>query len=304
MTLRDRVELVSYRAVTGSFRAVPLGVAKRVASWLGRLGFLVLRRYRNISLTNLELAYPELSAERRREIARASFEHLAWNMVDFARAERWGPEELAAHVDLVGMEHVHAALERGCGLLMLTPHLGNFELGVRRASLAGLDPLFVGRPMRNTALYEYLRSARTRFGGELVDRDEAAPRMLRALRKNRPVAVLNDHYISPRRGAFAPFFGLRASTAPGVAFMAVRTGAPVCTAHILRDGPDHHTVYISPPLDVPTTGDRERDIELALAAHNAAYEAIIRKHPEQWLWGNRRFRHSPDLEADPYRRSA
>ncbi len=154
--------------------------------------------------------------------------------------------------------------------------------------------------MRNALLYRHVGAQRTRTGGTLISRRKAAPGILRALRKGAAVGVLNDQYSRRTRGVFVPFFGVRCSTSAGIATLALRTGSPVLPAYTLRDGPDHHLLTILPPLETPQTGDRKRDIEVATAHYNEALEAIIRKHPEQWMWGHRRFRHSPDLPGNPY----
>jgi KDO2-lipid IV(A) lauroyltransferase len=165
--------------------------------------------------------------------------------------------------------------------------------------VAGFDILAIGRPMRNARLWEEVRAARGRFGTDVVEREQAAPAMLRALRKNRCVAALNDQYPG-RDGIFVPFLGLRASTNPGVGMLAVRTGASIVPAYIQRDGPDHHTMTFLPALTYELTGDRKQDIEIITAACNKALGDVVLLAPEHYLWGHRRFRHSPDLVDDPY----
>jgi KDO2-lipid IV(A) lauroyltransferase len=74
----------------------------------------------------------------------------------------------------------------------------------------------------------------------------------------------------------------------------------VLPCYVLRSGPDSHRGIFEPELQIPVTGDRRTDIEVATAHYNQAIERIIRANPEQWMWGHRRFRHSPDLDYDPY----
>jgi KDO2-lipid IV(A) lauroyltransferase len=124
--------------------------------------------------------------------------------------------------------------------------------------------------------------------------------MLRAVRHGRVVAVVNDQYSRRARGVFVPLFGTLCSTSAGLATLALRTGAPVLPFYIVRDAPDHHTARIEPPLELRRSGDRRKDIETVTAQFNAALEAIIRRYPTQWMWSHRRFRHSPELGADPY----
>jgi KDO2-lipid IV(A) lauroyltransferase len=82
--------------------------------------------------------------------------------------------------------------------------------------------------------------------------------------------------------------------------LALRTGAPIIPAYALRDRPDHHVATLEAPIEPPASGDRQADVTELTARCNRAMEAAIRKHPEQWMWAHRRFRHSPDLPDDLY----
>jgi KDO2-lipid IV(A) lauroyltransferase len=158
----------------------------------------------------------------------------------------------------------------------------------------------IGRPLTNPLLRAVMQKQRTSTGAELLLHRNVAPQMLRALHKGRVVAVLNDQYKRRSQGVFVPFFGVRVSTSPGPALIALRAGAPIVPAAAVRIGPDRHRVVIRAPLEEPNTGDRRKDVELLTARGNAAMEAFIREHPEQWMWSQRRFRYSPDLAVDPY----
>ena len=179
--------------------------------------------------------------------------------------------------------------------------LVSFDLAGRAFGVYGLPTLAVGRPMRNRLLYSRLERSRTRGSSVvLVERDRAAVPMLRALKNNRLVVVLIDQYSRRARGVFVPLFGARCSTSAGVATIALRSGATVICVTARRLGPDRHVIEVGPPLTFESTGDRKSDIEAATAAYNAALEQRIRACPEQWMWGHRRFRHSPDLDYTPY----
>jgi KDO2-lipid IV(A) lauroyltransferase len=179
-------------------------------------------------------------------------------------------------------------------------HLGSFEFAMRVAPALGYPLTVVGRPLTNRLLRREMRAQRTCTGAELLLMHNVAPQMLRALHEGRIVAALNDQYKRRSKGVFVPFFGVRVSTSPGPALIALRAGAPVLPAACVRIGPDRHRLVIRPPLEPPDTGDRRKDVELLTARGNAALEAFIREYPGQWMWSHRRFRHSPDLAEDPY----
>jgi KDO2-lipid IV(A) lauroyltransferase len=253
------------------------------------------------ALENARIAFPELSDAERKRIVADSYASFGRDAIDFVRAERWSDEELKKHVSIVGMEYVDEALERGKGVFYVSAHLGNFEIGVRAFATLGAPTLVIARPMRNKLLYARLEQSRT-HGGQvrLIDRDHAAMPMVRAVKSNHGVGVLLDQYVRRSRGVFAPLFGVRCSTSPAVATLALRTGAAVLCATAHRDRPDHHVVRFS-PIDLAGAAEAENPIEAATAACNRAIEERIRAHPDQWLWGHRRYRYSPDLDYEPYR---
>ena len=295
MILRDRVEYASFLGVGWVVRRLPLRIAQWFGARVAGLAFWAAARQRGFTLQNLALAFPDLDERTRRQIGLESYRSFVWNLIDMMRGADWSRDEILGRVEISGIENLDRALKDENGVLLLTLHMGNFELAVRALNPSGRRLAVVGRPMRNPLLYALLRTGRTDFGGELIDRDNAAPRMLRVLRGNGVVGVLNDQYATHGRGVFVPFFGLRASTYPGDATLSLRTGAPVLPVFCVRDARDHHVLRILPPLEFEPSGDRRCDIERSTAIQNQVLEQIIRAHPEQWMWAHRRFRHSPGL---------
>ncbi len=300
MRPRQLIEFQTFRLSTALIRALPLRTAQRLAAAAARRIFDRGGERVGYALVNLHIAFPELSDEARREIGRQSYVHFAWNLIDEARVERWNDDEVRDHIRMNGLEHLDAVLKAGKGALLLVPHMGNFELGALAMPLYGYQVAWVVRPMRNPLIWRYVSGQRIRTGGSLIPQRQAALQILRALRSERVVGLLNDQYIRATRVVFAPFFGVRASTATGLATIALRTGAPVLPVYMARDASDHHTGTILPALGIAPSGDRKRDIDEATAAYNRAYEDVIRRHPEQYMWATRRYRHSPDLPTEPY----
>ncbi|MEE9281707.1 MAG: hypothetical protein V3V67_16165, partial [Myxococcota bacterium] len=263
MSLRYRLELAAYVAGSALLRSLPLATAQRLGALGARAYFRLHGKGVRRTLTNLRIAYPQASEAEIAEIGRQSCIHFAWNVIDVARAEEWGDDDLRARIDFVGLEELRELLDRGQGALLLSLHMGSFDLGLRRYSLEFPErqPAVVSRPLRNPLLAERMVATRTGRGAELIPHKRGAARgMLRALRTGRPIVVLNDQYSSRSRGVFVPLFGLRCSTSAGVATIALRTGAPVVPCYVVRDAPDHQTAYFLPPLEPPASGDRQKDI--------------------------------------------
>jgi len=301
-SLRDRIEYVGYRAGLSLLSSLPAPLTYGVAAAAARLAFRVDAGRRGIALANLRIAFPELAEPARAEIARRSYTHFAHHAVDVVRALRIGESELVARFDLVGREHFDAARARGRGVIALLPHLGSFELLALVGPALGVDACVVTRPLSNRLIHAELLARRGARGAQILAHRNVAPGLLRALRRGETVAILNDQYTRRSKGIFSPFFGVRASTSPGPALLALRSGAPVLPLHLVRLSRERHRLVCGAALELPRRGDLRADVEAATARLNAALEALIRAQPEQWIWGHRRFRHSPDLPQEPYRR--
>lgn len=284
-----------YRAGMGSLRALPESLAYRLGA-AGARGLFDLRVPRaRVSETNLGIALPETTAAERRHIARESWVHLAWSAIDVARASRLSDDELRERFDLVGRKHFDAAVALGRGVLVLAPHLGNFQLALIAMALEGVPLTVVARPLANRLVSRDVFADRARTGAEVVGHRGVASELLRGLRNGRGVVVVNDQYARVSKGILVPFFGVRASTSPGPATLSLRSGAPVMPFYTVRTAQGHHRAVCLPAIAPEPSGDRRADIERATAKYNAILEELIRAHPEQWIWGHRRFRNSPDL---------
>jgi KDO2-lipid IV(A) lauroyltransferase len=221
-------------------------------------------------------------------------------MLDAVRSRVWSEEELRRRVRFEHLERIQQALAGGRGALILTLHFGSIELAMQALPLAGVPLTVVGRPLPNPWIRRHMAQQRTRTGATLLEHHDVAPRILDALRRGRAVAFLNDQYARRTGGILSPLFGARCFTAPGVALLALRSGAPVLPFYIVRDAPDQHRGVFLPKLELERTGEVRRDVATATARTNQVLETIIRRHPEQWLWAHRRFRRSPDLPRDFY----
>jgi KDO2-lipid IV(A) lauroyltransferase len=300
-TPRELVEYGAYRGGQKLMSALPLHTAQRAAERVARALWARGGKRVDYVLANLRVAFPELDELARQAIGRDSYVHFAWNVVDVARSAHWDAREVLEHVEIDGLDHGRAALAKQRGVVALTAHMGNFELAVRAIAAAGIPITAVARPLGNRLLRRVIAEQRTNTGAGLVMNRNVMPSLLRELKSQRAIVMLNDQYIRRSRGTFVPFFGVRASTSLGPAILALRTGAPVVPAYCMRLGPDRHRLVIRPELDLPAlTGDRRKDADNFTARCNQALEEIIRAHPEQWMWSHRRFRHSPDLPEDPY----
>lgn len=206
-------------------------------------------------------------------------------------------ERVTAQLGIEGVEHLRAVLERHGRALVLTAHLGNWELLTLAPALTGYPLTVVARALDSPALGAWADRLRRTAGVEVIDKREAVRPILDALRRGRLVGVLLDQNASRREGVFVPFFDRAASTSRALAVLALRTRTPVLPAFTRRLAPGRHQITIHPALPLPATaGD---DAVLALTARcTEVIEAAVRATPEQWLWAHDRWRTRPAGEKE------
>jgi len=294
---------VAVRATLALLRLLPFGAARALCLAGARTFFLLDRRHRDIALTNLRLAFPEKDETWRREVARGSFENFGLIAAELAHLHELTPENILDHVTFDENYALYEkAKQRGKGCFYVTGHFGNWEILAHAHALAGRPFHAVVRPLDNPLLDDFLERLRTATGNRIIDKKHGGRQaMVTALRRNEDVGILVDQYSRRSHGVYAPLFGVEASTTKGIALMAMRTGAPMFPVFLAREPGDlRFRTVILPEIEVNRTGDQKEDIRRITARVNEALETIVRRYPNHWLWGHRRWKNSPDIEGNIY----
>lgn len=293
-----KLDQVLYRMVCALFRLlgnIPKKWRDASAITLGRVLFALDRKHRRIALRNLKLAYgAEKSDVERLAIARRVFENLFHLIFEIGWSLRLTADELPNHFSVSGAEWCRRAMDKGKGVLYLTAHFGNWELLPIAAHLAGIPARIVYRPLDAPFLDRFFKEGRTRFGAKTIpSRPRGAMRKIyRELKNGQPVAMLMDQNVDWHEGVFVDFFNHRACTNTGMALLALKSGAPVIPAFMIRTSEGFHAVF-GPELPLIRTGDPTKDIEMNTAQYNRVIELYARRFPEQWFWVHQRWKTRP-----------
>jgi len=299
--MRERLEFWLVVAVAGVLGALPRPLARRLANGLTGVLYRVLGRLRRVGMRNLELAMPELDAAGRERILRGVFRYLGWQLVEFCRMDRYTPENTAGWLRTEGLEHYRAARARGKGVLIVTGHLGAWELSSYYHSLMGYPMGMVIRRLDNRRLDAYVNAIRCRHGNRVLHKDDFARGLLTAMRAGQTVGILMDTNMTPPQGVFVEYFGVQACTASGLARVALKTGAAVLPGFMLWEPAERrYVLHFGPEIVFPRTGDAESDILAATQACTRAIESWVRRYPDQWLWIHRRWKTRPPGEPPLY----
>jgi KDO2-lipid IV(A) lauroyltransferase len=275
-------------AAFAALGALPWPAAVRAGAALGD-AVRALGVRREVARANLARAFPErppagieaLLAEHYREIGRIAAEYGRLPALVHAREG-----EVVAEVE--GLSGLQAL--RGRPALLLTGHLGNFEL--LGAYLARYNPVdFLVKPLANPAMESRVGRLRADAGVGQISTGAGVKQVFRALRAGHWVALLADQD-ARRHGVFVPFFGRLASTPEGPARLALQTRTPIVFGAAHRGADGRHHLVIDPP-HLPA-GDASDANVLALTAwHTARLEARVRETPEHWFWLHRRWKTPP-----------
>jgi KDO2-lipid IV(A) lauroyltransferase len=266
----------------------PLPLAHSLARFWCALLDRALPRLRRVALRNLSLAMPDLDARAQHRIVDGVFHSIARLLVTFARFSSINPSNLDQWIRCEGSEHFERALRAGHGVLFATAHLGNWELSAFAHALFQAPMHVVVRPLDNPLIDRLVERRRTLTGNHLIQKKDFARGILKALAANQAVGILIDQNATPADGVFVNFFGRAACASTGFAKLAAHSGAAVIPGFALwSDRERRYILRFDPPI--PITGDPARDTQTL----QAALEAVIRAHPDQWLWIHRRWKTRP-----------
>ena len=291
--LEARASALAARTIARLPRRWALAAGRSLGTLWGELD----RRHVAIAAGNLQRAFPHWDEARAWRTARAVYRHFGAAMIDLLWLDVRSREEIMALVQVEGRENVDAAMAPGRGALLVTAHIGNWELhGLAHGWLFGAIGM-IARPLDNPALDVRLCALRARGGNTVIFKKKALGTVLRFLHEGKGVAVLIDQNVQEKDGIFVDYFGHPAATTTVAAALALKTGcALVPTRTLLLPDGRYRLVYEKPVCFTPS-GDRRADIAALTQVLTRSIESWVRETPEQWLWLHRRWKTQPGGEA-------
>ena len=301
MTLRKMGRLfglAALRAVTLVVRVLPLPAALKLGSALGSLLRMFARKRYRVALKNLRIAFgSSLSESERDRIAKASFRHFGMFAMESIKFGYLSREEVAKriYVSPEDMREFEEIMKQGRGCLLITGHLGNFEIAGRWITDRGYELFALARRARDRGTTDEMTRTRERMGIKVITIDKSIKPVLAGLKRNACLAIVCDQNATD---VFVPFFGRLTGTVDGPARIALRMGAPMLFFYCVRDGKGGYVIRSAGHYQAEATSDNEKDVARVMTEVNKRLEAIIRAEPEQWLWFHDRWKSSPQTEEE------
>jgi KDO2-lipid IV(A) lauroyltransferase len=283
------------RFLVGGMKLLSPGAGYSAACFLGGCAYVLIPKAREQVIRNLSLAFPEKGRGEVAILGRAFFRELGRNAWDALRMDAAGVSFLKENVRFSGLKLFDHAMKLKRGVVVVTGHIGCWELMPAAFAALGYPINVIGRRAYDDRLNEMLVGLRSRHGIRTIDRDAGAKEALRCLRRGEALGVLIDQDTRVK-GVFVDFFGRPAYTPTGAVEFALRTGAALVPMAIHRNGDGKHTIEVLEYLPLPSTGNEEQDLTLHTQRCTEILEGFIRKHPDQWVWMHERWRTKPNHE--------
>jgi Kdo2-lipid IVA lauroyltransferase/acyltransferase len=297
--LRRRIRAKFLRAASASTGALPEWFARgglESAAWLSRF-----TRFEGRTLDNLELAYgEELSSLEKANIAAGVRKHSARIFYEWLRLSRGGDREASWLDSMVecddSIELLEAEVRKGRGVLVVTPHLGNWELLAATIRRRGIKGAVVGLERRNDPASRWLSDMRRGYGVETIPQHSHPRALVQVLEEGGTLGLLCDLEVRRLTGEFLPFFGRPALTMTAPAALARSRRLPLVPVRCVLPSPHaaHYVLSVEEPLERDWALPRQEATAEHMTRVNAVFERWIRESPEQWAWHQARWRTRPD----------
>jgi KDO2-lipid IV(A) lauroyltransferase len=270
-------------AATFLMRYVPVDVAHALVGWMTPVALVFARRHVRHAMANMrQVLGPSADPGQVRRLTLAAFKNYACYMVDLVRLASVEPRELLKDVVFDGWEHVDRAYQHGRGVVVVGGHVGSWDLGAA---------IFVARGRVVSTLAERLeppewnarvQHIRERIGMRAILVDDSPRAMLEPLRQGQALAVLVDRPLPGEEGIPVTFFGRTARVPAGAATLALRAGAAILPAVLVRR-PGGYTAHFGEPL-LASPGRRHspEEVQATMQGIMTWLEGIVRRYPDQW----------------------
>jgi Kdo2-lipid IVA lauroyltransferase/acyltransferase len=276
---------------------LPLPLLAPLGRGLGRLLYRLATSRRNIAVRNIELCFPELSPDQRRDLVQEHFEWLGRALVERSLLWYASQQRLRRLIHVEGDITLAERSERP--VMWLVPHFMALDVaGVATQLFQARQVASIYQEQSDEVMDAAMRRGRLRFDrGEIFPRSDSAKPLIRAIRKGWAFFNLPDMDFGERDAAFVPFFGVAAATllAPSRMARALDMVVQPVVAETLPGGRGYRVRFLEPWTDFPSA-----DPWVDTVAMNHWIESEIRRNPAQYLWVHKRFKTRPAGEPSLY----
>jgi KDO2-lipid IV(A) lauroyltransferase len=261
--------------------SLPLKLGYRIAVIVSDLRYLFAFTDRMAVKDNLKAIFPGLPDSEICKIRKEAFRNFAKYLVDFFRFSKINKAYIKKTVKIENIFYFDQALAKNKGVIVLTAHIGNWELGGIVIALSGYDFWVVALPHKDRRVDRFFNHQRESKGMHVIPLGKAVRQCFNRLKENKLVALAGDRDFT-RNGVVLDFFGKPTFFPEGPAVFSLKTGAPIVPGFMFRNPDDTLTLRMEKPVEFNPTGDKAADIKGLISRYKLIIEDYIRRYPNQW----------------------
>jgi KDO2-lipid IV(A) lauroyltransferase len=259
-----------------------LKVGYGIAVLCSDIHYFFAKKDRDTVTANLKAIFPGKSDPEIAALRLAVFRNFAKYLVDFFRFEVIDKEYIRKYVKIKDIRYLDKALAEGKGAVILTAHLGNWELGGAVISLLGYPFWAVALAHKDKRINDFFNHQRESKNLHVMPLGNAVRKSLKLLKENKFVALVGDRDFTSG-GVKAEFFGRPAVFPEGPAALSLQTKTMIIPGFMLRNKDDTFTLQFEKPVEFTHTGNKGKDTASIVRSCAAIFEEYIRKYPDQWF---------------------
>ncbi len=285
------------RLVVCIVQSMPVALAWSFARLIAWILHRVDRRHRLVAADNLRHAFPYWDEQTIQPVVRKPYDHFALMLIEmmlmprkYHRSNIWDIVSAATPQDL---ERTFGMLRSGRPLLAVFGHFGNWEAFGYAVGLAGFYGAIVARRLDNPHLQRFFQRFRVATGQTILDKKNDFDLILKTLTDRKILGLVGDQDAGPR-GLFVQFFGRPASTFKSISLLSLQHSAPILVFGCWRPGVPLYYHWQLADVILPEDFDNDPNAARRITErYTKALEGMIRRHPEQYFWLHRRWKHQP-----------
>lgn len=270
---------------------IGLKASRKFAGPIASLFFYIIPIRKSVVIDNLKHAFPEFSEKRINEIAYNSYKSFATALTEILYTPSIKRERIEKEVICVNPEKILEAYEDKKGVILLSAHFGNWEwLAISVASQINKKLNVVIKPQRNPYVTKWMNKIRTKWTNDIVPLGISIRQVYQVLVQKEMVAMVADQR-GPRESIKLDFFGRETAVYTGPAVLSLKTGAPLIYGIAVRQDDYSYRVELNEISKDDLPKEYEEKLKVLCERQLKYLEEFIRKHPEQWLWMHKRWKH-------------
>jgi len=293
--MREKIEYSLVKLFLWLAKIAPKSFIYATMKGLTLLVYHLDKKRRNLTITNLTMAFPEKTPEKIRSLSKEVYRELSKTITEILLmfTGKFDIENAIKNRDEAKEKLQKLAENSPHGIVFMTAHFSNWELMAHFIAKNGLPMIVIGRKGNNRLIEANITTPfREKYGNSAASKDKAMLSMMKRLKANGNVGLLIDQKAGGSHSAKIDFFGKPAETTLSVASLKLKLAPLIVPVFVVRDSDGLYELVINEPVEyvADEIEDQQEKLEAMTLKYNQAIEDIVKKYPSQWFWMHNRWR--------------